>query len=65
MVINIFIRDLRFKIHHFDEYVVFIFYIKEVLFESKRVFAKIIKKIHIINDFKIEIFIKIDIFISK
>ena len=43
----------------------FTFYIKKILFENKRVFAKIIKKIHIINNLKIEIFIEIDIFILK
>ena len=35
-----------------------------MLFENKRIFIEIIKRIHIIN-FKIEIFIEINIFISK
>ena len=65
MITNIFIRDLRLKIHYFDEFVVFIFYIKKMLFENKRVFVEIIKKIYIVDDFKIEIFIEINIFILE
>ena len=42
IVVKILIRDLRFKIYHFDKYVVFIFYIKNVLFNNIRVFAQII-----------------------
>ena len=65
IITNIFIRDLKPKIHYFDEFVVFTFYIKKMLFENKRAFTKIIKKIYIINNLKIGIFIKINIFISK
>ena len=41
ITIKIFIRNLRFKIYYFDEYIVFTFYIKNVLFDNKniRVFA--------------------------
>ena len=59
MVIKISIRELKIKIYHFDEYVVFNFLYK------RRVFVQIIRKIHIVNDFKIDMFIKINIFISK
>ena len=38
---------------------------KKMLLENKRTFAKIIKKIYIVDNFKIEIFIEINIFISK
>lgn len=65
MATKIFIRDLRSKIYHFDEYVVFIFYIKRVLSKNKRVFAEITRKVYIVNDFKTEIFIETDIFISE
>ena len=65
MIINIFIRGLRSNIYYFDKFVIFTFYIKKVFFEDKRVFAEIIKKIHIVNNFKIEIFVETDIFISK
>ena len=65
MIVKISIRKLKFKIHHFDEYVIFIFYIKGVFFDNTRVFAQITRKIHIVNDFKIDMFIKADILISK
>lgn len=65
MVTKIFIRNLRFKIYHFDEYVVFIFYIKKVLSEDKRTFVEIIRKIYIVDDLKTKIFIEANIFISK
>ena len=65
MITNIFIRDLKSKIYHFDEFVVFTFYMKKILLEDKRAFAKIIKKIYIINNFKVEIFIEANIFILE
>ena len=65
-IINkIFIRELRFKIYHFDEYIILIFYMKDVLLDNIRVFIKIIKEIYIINDLKIKIFIKVDILILE
>ena len=39
MIIKKSIRGLRFKIYHFNEYVIFIFYIKDVFFNSIRTFA--------------------------
>ena len=65
IIASILIRGLRSKIHHFDEYVVLTFYMKEVLPDDHRVFAQIIRKIHIVDDLKIEMFIEIDILISK
>ena len=62
---SIFIRDLKSKIHYFDEYAVFIFYMKRVLLENKRTFAKIIREIHIINNLKTKIFVETNIFILK
>ena len=38
ITIKIFIRDLKFKIYYFDEYIVFIFYIKNVLFNDKNIY---------------------------
>ena len=37
MIVSISIRDLKSKIHHFDEYVIFIFYIKGVLSNNKNI----------------------------
>lgn len=65
MIIKISIRGLKFKIHHFDEYVIFIFYIKEMLLNDTRVFAKIIRKIYIIDDFKTNMLIEANILILK
>ena len=65
MIIKILIKDLKFKIYYFDEYVIFIFYIKNVLFDDIRVFAQITREIHIVNDFKINMFIEANILISK
>ena len=67
IIVLISIRNLKSKIHYFDKYVVFIFYIKNVLLNNKgiRVFAQIIRKIYIIDNLKIDIFIKTNIFISK
>ena len=65
-IINkILIRDLRFKIYHFDKYIVLIFYMKNMLFNNTRVFIEITKEIYIINDLKIEIFIEVDILILE
>lgn len=65
MVIKISIRHLRFKIYYFNDYVVFIFYIKDVLFDNIRAFAQIIREIYIIHNFKANILIKANIFIFK
>ena len=62
---RILIRGLRFKIYHFDEYVILIFYIKGVLLDNTRVFIEIIREIYIINDLKTEILIKVDILILE
>ena len=39
MIVKISIWELKFKIYHFDKYVIFIFYKKDVFFNKKRVFA--------------------------
>ena len=39
IIIKILIRDIKLKIHHFNEYAIFIFYIKEILFNNTRAFA--------------------------
>ena len=65
MVIKISIRGLRFIIYYFNEYVVFIFYIKGVLFDNIRVFAQIIRSIYIVDDFKTDMLIEADILILK
>ena len=44
---------------------IFIFYIKGVLLDNNRIFIKITREIHVIDNFKIKIFIEINIFISK
>ena len=59
------IRELKFKIRYFDEYVVFIFYIKNVLFNNIRVFAQIKREIHIVDDFKVGMLIEANIFTLK
>ena len=67
MIIKILIRGLGFKIYYSNKYIIFIFYIKEVLldFNDIYIFAKITRKIYIIDNFKINIFIDTNIFISK
>ena len=67
MTVKIFIRNLKSKIHYFDKYIVFIFYIKNVLFDDKNIyiFIQIIREIYIIDDFKIDIFIETNIFTSE
>ena len=65
IITNIFIRDLKSKIYYFDKFVIFIFYIKKMLFKNKRIFIEIIKKNYIVNNLKIRIFIEINIFILK
>ena len=39
ITIKISIRDLEFKIHYFDEYAIYIFYMKGVLLDNTRIFA--------------------------
>ena len=65
IAIKILIRGLEFKIYYSNEYVIFLFYIKGVLFDDTRIFAQITRKIYIVNNFKIEIFISADILILK
>ena len=67
MVIKFSIRELRFEIHYSNKYVIFIFYIKEIFpgFNDIRIFAKIIREIYIVDNFKIDIFIDINILILK
>ena len=55
------IRGLESKIYYFNKFTILIFYIKEVLFDSTRTFIKIIRKIYIINNLKINILIDVDI----
>ena len=65
ITIKILIRDLLFKIYYFNEYVIFIFYMKGIFLDNIYTFAKITRKIHVINNFKINIFIEINVFTSK
>ena len=65
MTVKISIRDLEFKIHHFDEYTIYIFYIKDVLLDNTRTFAQITREIHIVDDFKTDMLIEADILTSK
>ena len=65
ITVKISIRGLRFKIHHFDEYAIHIFYIKDVLFDNTRVFAQITREIHIVDDLKANMLIEADILTSK
>ena len=65
MIIKISIRGLKSKIYYFNKYIVFIFYMKDVFLDNIRAFAKITREIYIINNFKMKIFIKIDILTSK
>ena len=65
MIIKILIRELRSKIYYSNKYVIFIFYIKGVLLDDIRTFAQIIREIYIIDNFKVGMFIDINIFISK
>ena len=45
-----------------NEYAIVTFYIKNRIPQSKNVFLKIIKKMHIVNNFKANIFLGIDMF---
>ena len=65
MFIKISIRGLKSKIYYFDKYIIFIFYIKEVLLDNIYIFVRITREIHIINNFKIDILIEANIFTSK
>ena len=42
MIIKILIQNLKFKIYHFNEHIIFIFYIESVLSNNIYTFAKII-----------------------
>ena len=59
------IRGLKSKIYYSDEYIVLIFYIKGVLFDNTRAFVQITRKIHVVDDFKTDIFIETNILISE
>ena len=65
ITVKISIRDLEFKIHHFDEYAVHIFYMKDVLLDNTRTFAQITREIHIVDDLKADMLIGADILTSK
>ena len=65
IIVKISIRGLRFKIYHFNEYVIFIFYMKDVLPDDIYVFVQITREIYIVNDLKIDMLIEADIFILK
>ena len=67
ITIKISIREFKFKIYYSNKFIIFIFYIKGVFFNNNniRIFAKIVREIYIIDDFKINIFIDIKIFILK
>ena len=65
IIIKISIRGLKSKIYYFNKYIILIFYIKEVLFNNIRAFIKITREIYIVNNLKINIFINVDILISK
>ena len=65
MIIKILIRGLKSKIYYFDKYIVFIFFMKNILFDKTYAFVKITREIYIINNFKTRIFIEANIFILK
>ena len=65
MTTKILIRELRFKIHYFDEFFVLTFYMKEMLFDDTRAFAQITREIHIVDDLKTDMLIEADILISE
>ena len=65
IIIKILIYNLKSKIYYFDKYIILIFYIKSVLSNNIRVFAKISKEIYIIDDLKTNILIELDILILE
>ena len=65
IIIKILIRELRFKIYHFNKYDIIIFYMKEVLSNGTRAFVEIIREIHIIDNLKADMLIEADILTLK
>lgn len=65
IITKISIRGLKSKIHHSDEFVVLIFYMKGVLSEGNRAFTQITREIHIIDNLKADMLIGSNILTSK
>ena len=65
IIAKISIRDIELKLYYSNEYAILIFYIKRVLFNNTRTFARITREIYIIDNLKIEILIEANILISK
>ena len=65
MIFSISIRDVKTKKHQFDEYVIVFIYIFDHDKNENVVKTMIIKKVHLIDNFKINMFFKIDLIESK
>jgi len=61
IVSSISIRGLRSKVYYLDEYIVVIFFSKDLLLDRILAIAEIIYKVYIINNLKASIFIRVDI----
>ena len=57
-------RDINNVIYKINEYVMINYFIKKVLNKKKKI-IKFLIKIHLIDDFKINVFINIDIIKSQ
>ena len=65
ILFSIFIRNIKNIIYKIDKYVIIIVYIKKKTLNELLIMIKMIMKIHIIDNFKINIFIKNDVFILQ
>ena len=64
MIISLLIKKVNNKIIHINEYITISIYVRNT-FDDLIKTACFIMKVHIVNDFKVNIFIDIDIMTSK
>ena len=62
---SIFVRDINNSMHNINEYVMIFYFMKEKLSNDSNHLIKFIMKIHLINDFKTNILIDINVIKSQ
>lgn len=65
MTFSLRVREVNFIKHEIEEYIIVSMYLSRINEQSNKVLTLIIKKLHLVDDFKVKMFIKNDILESK
>lgn len=65
MTFSLRVREVNFIKHEIEEYIIVSMYLSRINEQSNKVLTLIIKKLHLVDDFKVKMFIENDILESK